>query len=247
MVGAATSGRTLRTVAAGWSGRWPVSVNMSPATVALIDVVDLVDGLLERTGLPADRLRLEITETVQVSDPERMARAIRGLRARGVTVAVDDLGSGYASLAHLRRYPFDASKVDRSLVAGLGTDRAAAAMLRALVQLTDALKLPPVVEGVETSEQFRLLEDIGISRMQGFLFGRPVPEERVEEAAREAEGQVRRLVAGRGGECGARCGVGAIPAVPRLRAPAPAVAPALAPAIGAAFALDRLIPASAPA
>ncbi|MFC0385106.1 putative bifunctional diguanylate cyclase/phosphodiesterase [Muricoccus vinaceus] len=173
--------------ACSWPEAWAVSVNMSPATVALLDVVELVQEALAVSGLPPSRLRLEITETMQVPNPQRMSEAMQALRALGVTVALDDFGNGYASVTNLRRFPFNAVKLDRSLTAGLGTDRQALPVVRAMLDLTQALGLRAVAEGVETDGQFRLLHGLGVSRMQGFLFGHPVPEEEVVQTASEAE------------------------------------------------------------
>ena len=177
-----------------WPEAWSVSVNMSPATAALLDVVELVRDTLAANGLSPGRLRMEITETAQVANPGRMAKAINGLRELGVAVAADDFGSGYASFASLRQLPFSAVKVDRSLVAGLGTDPKALPVLKALIELTRALELPAIAEGVETEAQFRLLRGLGVARVQGYLFGRPVPEGDLFRSARFAEAQLALLL-----------------------------------------------------
>ena len=185
--------------ARAWPEAWCVSVNMSPATVALIDVVELVGDALAAAGLAPGRLRIEITETVKVADPARLARAMRGLRDLGVAVSADDFGSGYASFASLRQFAFDTVKVDRSLVAGLGTDPKALPVLRALIGLTQALSMPAVAEGVETAEQFHLLHALRVSRVQGYLFGRPVPAGELFRSARMAEARLGLLLDGGAG------------------------------------------------
>lgn len=192
--------------ARSWPEAWAISVNMSPATVALLDVVELVQEALAVSGLPPSRLRIEITETMQVPNPQRMAEAMQALRALGVTVALDDFGNGYASVANLRRFPFNAVKLDRSLAAGLGTDSQALPVLRALLDLTGALGLRAVAEGVETDEQLRLLQGLGVSHMQGYLFGHPVPEEEVAQTAAEAEALLAALLPAGGAWTGRAAG-----------------------------------------
>jgi diguanylate cyclase (GGDEF)-like protein len=188
------------TIAAGWPEPWSVAVNISPATVALLDLVALVRQALDATGLAPQRLRVEITETIPVMNPERLVNVIAELRLIGVTVAADDFGSGHASLAYLRRYAFSAVKVDRSLVEGLGSDPRALPVMRAVVELGQALEVTVVAEGVETPEQLLLLRDLGVSRVQGYLLGRPVPESAVVHAARDAEALLAKFLGGDEGD-----------------------------------------------
>lgn len=173
--------------AAHWPEPWGVSVNLSPAAFALLDVPALVRDAVAGTGLPPARLRLEVTETMRIPDPNRMSEAVHSLRALGITVAMDDFGSGYASLSRLREYAFDAVKLDRSLVTGLGTDTQALPLLRSLRDLTRHLGIRVVAEGVETSAQLVTLRDLGIDRVQGYLLSRPVPDGEVATAAAIAE------------------------------------------------------------
>jgi EAL domain-containing protein (putative c-di-GMP-specific phosphodiesterase class I) len=121
------------TIAAGWTGRWRLSVNISPVTIGLLDVVGLVRDTLAQTGLAPEALVIEVTETAAVADPVRMVDTINGLRALGVQPIVDDFGAGHASLAFLRRSPFLIVKTDRCFVAGLGTDPRATPVMEALV------------------------------------------------------------------------------------------------------------------
>jgi EAL domain-containing protein (putative c-di-GMP-specific phosphodiesterase class I) len=182
------------TIAAAWSGRWRVSVNLSPVTIALLDVVGLVRDTLAHTGLDPSQLVVEVTETAAVADPDRMVNTINGLRGLGVEPAVDDFGSGHASLAYLRRYPFGLVKADRCFVAGLGTDMRAAPVMEALVRLARSLDILLVAEGVETETQLMILHRLGVPRVQGFLLGRPVPPDQIMQSVERAERKIARLL-----------------------------------------------------
>jgi diguanylate cyclase (GGDEF)-like protein len=180
--------------AAAWRQPWRVAVNISPVTIALLDVVAVVRDTLQRTGLAPDRLVIEVTETAPVSHPDRMIAAISGLHRLGVRPIVDDFGAGHASLAYLRRYPFDRVKTDRCFVEGLGTDARAAPVMEALVRLARSLDILLVAEGVETETQFAILRRLGVSRVQGYLLARPVPPEQIAETVIRAERKLARLL-----------------------------------------------------
>jgi len=161
--------------AAGWTQPLIVSTNLSAANFFAADVVEDVEAVLAITGLPGHRLKLEITETVLLSDPARVRRAIERLRALGVRIAIDDFGSGHASLAYLRDYPIDEIKIDRSFVRGIEADERDRAFLRTIVEMGAALRVTTLAEGVETRGQMQVLQNSGIGAMQGFLLGRPMP------------------------------------------------------------------------
>ncbi|MET7750967.1 bifunctional diguanylate cyclase/phosphodiesterase [Micromonospora sp. NPDC005367] len=174
-----------------WSaqgGRTPfVSVNLAVRQVHRPGLVQEVHALLERTGLPPERLQLEITESTMMSTNEEPVRALRGLADLGVRIAIDDFGTGYSNLAYLRDLPVTELKVAGEFVAGL---RAPAAdpggrtderILASLVSLAHALDLTVTAEGVETAGQAERLRAIGCDAGQGWHFGRPVPAERILE------------------------------------------------------------------
>lgn len=150
-----------------------LAVNMSGAHLNRADVFDEVLGALERTGLPPDQLVLEITEGVLLSDADEAARRLELLRRVGVKVAVDDFGTGYSSLTYLQRLPVDILKIDRAFVGRLGLSTADDAIVRAIIELANALELDVVAEGVETDEQWSILRGLGCARSQGYLFSRP--------------------------------------------------------------------------
>ncbi|WP_176473030.1 putative bifunctional diguanylate cyclase/phosphodiesterase [Sphingomonas lenta] len=150
-----------------------VAVNVSNAEFVRGDLTGRVLDRLELAGLPADRLELELTETVLLGDRGvDVERTLHELADAGVRVALDDFGTGFASLVHLRRFPIHVIKIDRSFTAGVCGDAGAAAIVRALVGLGRDLGIETVAEGVETSDQFRWLHEVGCTLGQGYLFGR---------------------------------------------------------------------------
>ena len=164
--------------------RWPdvvTAVNLSPRQSAHPDLVDIVAGALERTGVDPATILLEVVETAVTSDLESSAATLRRLEALGVRLALDDFGTGPSSLRALQRLPVSDVKVDRSLVARLPGDEQAAALLSAVVALAHALGLRTAAEGVETAEQAALLREIGCDLAQGFFFHRPLSVEDFEE------------------------------------------------------------------
>ena len=136
---------------------------------------ELVERILRESGLPPERLELELTETAVARDKTRSLRFIQEIKALGVTVALDDFGTGYSSLDTLRTFPFDKIKLDRSFVGDLGNDRRARAIIRAVLALARSLGIPVLAEGIETPQQLALLRSESCDEVQGFLLGRPVP------------------------------------------------------------------------
>jgi diguanylate cyclase (GGDEF)-like protein/PAS domain S-box-containing protein len=153
-----------------------VAVNVSVRQLGP-EFVDDVARVLDETGIPSARLTLEITESLLVDD-ERTLTSLQALRLLGVRLSLDDFGTGWSSLAYLRRLPVDVLKLDGSFVAGLGTAQADA-VSRTVVRLGSELGLEVVAEGVETEEQRALLLSMGCQSAQGWLFGRPGPAESV--------------------------------------------------------------------
>ena len=152
-----------------------VHVNISARQLSDTDLPDLVAGVISHSLIDADRLCLEVTESVLMDDAERSEEALIQLKGLGVEIAIDDFGTGYSSLAYLRRFPVDVLKVDRSFVDGLGPDPDATAIVSAIVSLAHSLGLECVAEGVETLEQLAGLRKLGCRQAQGFYFARPHP------------------------------------------------------------------------
>ncbi len=166
--------------AATWPDRLKIAVNLSPVQFAGPDLVGMVRGVLERTGLPAHRLELEITEQMLLDSGEATLAILRDLKALGLRVAMDDFGTGYSSLNYLRSFPFDRIKVDRSFVTGLGSGAQNAAIIRAVIDIARALGMRTTAEGVETADQQHVLSLLGCDEVQGYLFSRPVPAEEAQ-------------------------------------------------------------------
>jgi diguanylate cyclase (GGDEF)-like protein len=151
-----------------------VSVNLSALQIARDDITGLVQSALARHGLAGDRLVLELTESAIVQDPRRATTVLEGLKALGVSVAMDDFGTGYTSLAYLQRLPIDMLKIDRSFVSGMLRDSDSVAIVRAILSLASALGMATTAEGIDSPELARALGDMGCSHGQGFHFARPL-------------------------------------------------------------------------
>jgi diguanylate cyclase (GGDEF)-like protein/PAS domain S-box-containing protein len=160
--------------AAGWKDPHWVAVNVSPIQFRVSDLHRIVCDALERTGLPADRLELEITEGTLMEDPKR-ADTMSLLREQGVRIALDDFGTGYSALGYLQKFRFDKLKIDRSFIARLGEADDATIIVRTIVGLAHNLGLSVTAEGVETPEQLALVRQLMCEEAQGFLLGRPLP------------------------------------------------------------------------
>lgn len=169
---------------------WPlpirVAVNLSPVQFRSPGLLRSVQDALEKSGLPAERLELEITETVLMQDDEANLAILHQLRALGVRIALDDFGTGYSSLGYLLSFPFDKIKIDRSFVTGLPDKQQSKAIVRAVIGLGQTLGITIAAEGVENPDQASALCNKGCQEAQGYLFSRPV-------AAQEVAATIARL------------------------------------------------------
>lgn len=188
--------RTSLNAAAAWP-RLGLSVNVSPLQLKNPYFVEQVKAAIKAADFDARRLSVEVTEGVLISNPEQSRRAIDGLKKIGVKVALDDFGSGYASLGSLRRFGFDRLKVDRSLVAALERDQNAGAVLQATVALANALRIPVTAEGIETEQQATAVRLSGCDELQGYLFSRPMSADAVTALYCGAESGGRTSARGR--------------------------------------------------
>ena len=152
-----------------------------PASCATRDLVEVAGGMLARDGHRPGRLAFEITESVLLDGDPETRRTLQALRSLGAPLQLDDFGTGYSSLGYLRDFPVDGIKIDRAFVGQLHSDPADRAIVEAVVLMAKALHLHVVAEGVERTEQRTLLEALGISLVQGFLFSRPAPAAAIEE------------------------------------------------------------------
>ncbi|MGI4976139.1 MAG: EAL domain-containing protein [Janthinobacterium lividum] len=161
--------------AAGWALPLRVAVNVSPAQFHHQDLSRQVAAILAASGLAPSRLEIEVTEGLLIDNPHRALSILSEIKARGVRLSLDDFGTGYSSLGTLQRFPFDKIKIDRSFVQGLGRNRQAEAIVRAVIAMADSLGLTVTAEGVETGEQLSLLQAQRCDQVQGYLTGRPLP------------------------------------------------------------------------
>ncbi|GAA3764658.1 putative bifunctional diguanylate cyclase/phosphodiesterase [Terriglobus aquaticus] len=176
--------RTACEEASRWADELTVSVNLSPTQFCWPNLVPRITGLLESSGLPANRLELEITETAMMNDVANAKSVLEDLRALGILVAMDDFGTGYSSLSFLRTLPFTRIKIDRSFVQDLGRTKESLAIVRAVTGLCSSLGVATTAEGVETEEQRRILKREGCQQLQGYLLGRPALLPPAKDAAR---------------------------------------------------------------
>jgi diguanylate cyclase len=152
-----------------------LAVNLSARQLRDPTLPALVERLLQRHGVAASRLELEMTESVAMEQPETTIRNLRALKALGVSLAIDDFGTGYSSLAYLKLFPLDRLKLDRTFVRDIEHDPNDASICSATVGLAHSLRLELVAEGVETPAQHEFLRDLGCNLLQGYLFHRPMP------------------------------------------------------------------------
>ena len=169
-----------------------VAVNVSSRDLHDRDLPSRVAALLREYDLPADRLSLEITESMLMVDPERAREILAELSATGVGIAVDDFGTGYSSLAYLKRLPIDKIKIDRSFVMAMAEDESDRHIVASTVDLGRNLGLDTVAEGVEDRSAYEELARMGCRQAQGYHLSRPLPAEGLEEwAARLERGEIR--------------------------------------------------------
>jgi diguanylate cyclase (GGDEF)-like protein len=169
--------------------QWPtdinVAVNLSPVQFRRgTSLVDTVAATLERTGLAARRLDLEITESVLIEDAAAALIILEQLRDRGIGISLDDFGTGFASLAYLNDFPFSKIKIDRKFSQGVDTSPRTAAIIGGIAKTTQELRIELIAEGIETENQRETMLRFGINAMQGFLFCRPLPASDVRQIIR---------------------------------------------------------------
>lgn len=158
-------------------GELRVAVNLSARQFAQHDLVQSIAAVLQETGLAAQHLELELTESLVMTNPEEVIKLLHELREMGLWLAIDDFGTGYSSLSYLQRFPVDRLKIDQSFVRDIGADPNDAIIARAVISLGHSLGMSVIAEGVSSQEQLNFLRENGCDEMQGYLFSRPVPFE----------------------------------------------------------------------
>jgi diguanylate cyclase (GGDEF)-like protein len=161
--------------AATLPGNVSISVNLSVIQILKDDIVGAVKDVLTSNGLAPARLTLEITESVMMTDPEKVLGALKQLKMLGVCISLDDFGTGYSALSYLTRFNWDELKIDRSFIQGALCDPMNLTIIKTIKILAQEMNAKLTIEGVETHEQYELLLKIGCDTVQGYLFGPPVP------------------------------------------------------------------------
>jgi EAL domain-containing protein (putative c-di-GMP-specific phosphodiesterase class I) len=159
--------------AASWPRPLQIAINLSPIQFRHGDLPGLVHAVLLESGLPPNRLELEITEGVLVEDFSRALSILRRLKSLGIRIAMDDFGTGYSSLSYLQSFPFDKIKIDKAFISNVERNAQSAAIVRAVIGLARGLDMPVLAEGVETKEQLAFLFNEACDEVQGYLLGRP--------------------------------------------------------------------------
>ena len=173
--------------ASDWQQRYPsdpprmINVNLSMRQFQQKDLVEMVTTVLSNTHLKPRHLKLEITESVMMKDPDASIEAMQQFKSLNVNLVIDDFGTGYSSLSYLKRFPVDALKVDKSFVDRLGQDAEDTAIVEAIISLSKALGLRVTAEGIETREQFDRLRTMGCDQGQGYYMSRPLMPSAMEE------------------------------------------------------------------
>jgi diguanylate cyclase (GGDEF)-like protein len=166
------------------AARWPdnikIAVNLSPAQFRSSGLLEVIVSALAASRLPADRLELEITETILLQDSETTLATLYRLRELGVRIAMDDFGTGYSSLSYLQSFPFDKIKIDRSFIKNIAESASSLNIVRAVAALASGLGVAATAEGVETTEQLETIRAEGCTEMQGFLMSKPLPAPEIE-------------------------------------------------------------------
>ncbi len=161
--------------AASWVIPTKISVNVSPVQLSSKTFAGMVLSILNETGLPAERLELEVTESSLFTDNNTPMNTLNRLRALGVKISLDDFGTGYSSLSRLSRLAFDKIKIDKSFVNSISTHEDALNIIRLITGMAKSLNMKAVAEGVETQDQLESLQLLGCDFIQGYLFGKPQP------------------------------------------------------------------------
>ena len=161
--------------ATSWPADIKVAVNLSPVQLKQVELFDVIQSALRSSGLPAERLEIELTESVLLERAVENHALMERLKSIGISLALDDFGTGYSSLSCLTAFPFDKIKIDRSFIGNLTKRHKSSAIISSIVTLARGLNLSVTAEGVETQEQFERLKTLGVNFAQGYLLGRPMP------------------------------------------------------------------------
>ncbi|MBO4847336.1 MAG: EAL domain-containing protein [Lachnospiraceae bacterium] len=157
-----------------------LSINASVRHLMKNDFIEEIQGLLESSGIPAEKLEIEITESIMI-DSEKALQRIEEIKKTGVQIAIDDFGTGYSSLSYLNRFPANLLKVDKSFIDKMNTSESSRQYVAEIISIGHIMGFDVISEGVEEPEQLETLKDIGCDYIQGFIWGRPMPAEDIEK------------------------------------------------------------------
>jgi diguanylate cyclase (GGDEF)-like protein len=184
------------TQAARWPDNLKVAVNLSAVQFSLPNLADTILRIVTEAALGPDRLVLEITESLFISDTEKTLSTLHRLKALGVRIAMDDFGTGYSSLSSLRSFPFDEIKIDRAFVSDVGKNSENSVIVQAVIIIASSLGMTTVAEGVETADQQTLLKALGCDEVQGYLYSRSMPVDKISEfIATWQSGKIKKIMA----------------------------------------------------
>ncbi len=172
-----------------WQRRAPamsIAVNLSVRQMLAPDITDVITDILRRTGAPPTDVCLELTESVFMEDADYFGATLATIKALGVTLSIDDFGTGFSSLSYLKQFPVDSVKIDRAFVNGLGTDPDDSALVAAILAMADALKLTVTAEGIENPQQLAILKNLNCPRAQGYHLTRPACAAAITELIAES-------------------------------------------------------------
>ena len=169
-------------LASTWQKNLSIAVNLSPAQFKSGKLVDAVAGALEKSGLAAHRLELEITESSLLEKSSETLGVLKSLKDLGVSIALDDFGTGYSGLGYLNSFPIDKIKIDRSFIRDLGIKPKSGELIRAAINIGHSLGIMTLAEGIETKEQLEILRALGCQQGQGFLFSPAIPASEIADA-----------------------------------------------------------------
>ena len=176
--------RAALTEAANWPDHVRIAVNLSPIQFNDPGIIEAVATALKDSGVRAERLELELTEGVFLAESDATDETFAKLKNLGVRLALDDFGTGYSSMRYLKKAPFDKIKIDQSFVRGAASSvNRNGAIIRAIAMLAESLNMDTTAEGVETHDDLQLIRELGVSQVQGYIFGKPVPWEEARAIA----------------------------------------------------------------
>jgi EAL domain-containing protein (putative c-di-GMP-specific phosphodiesterase class I) len=162
-----------------------MAVNLSPAQFNNNNVLPIILGSLERSGVDPRMMQIEIVESMAMNDVDATISVLAELRKTGLSISIDDFGTGYSSLNYLKKLPVDKMKIDRSFVVDIGVHPGNEAIITAIVDLGHSLGMKVNVEGIETESQLAFLKQAGVDELQGYLMGRPMPADEIAKLLRD--------------------------------------------------------------